>query len=119
MIAGAVSKALAVYTVTRWRYLLRYWVLMEFDGLLGFELAGEHLMSLDVLVEDLVPLGIRAPCAVESVLGLDADQVRRIIIALAGCHERFDQVIVSACILEFLDKSLRIKRHEHGIVRCS
>ena len=38
---------------------------MELDGLLGLEGSCEHLVGLDIFVEYLVPLGIRAPCAIE------------------------------------------------------
>jgi hypothetical protein len=64
---------LAVYTVASCLQLLWYWILVEFNGLLSFELSCEHLMGLDILVEYPVPLGIGTPCAVEGVLGLYAD----------------------------------------------
>ena len=73
---------------------------MELDGLLSLECSGEHLVSLDVLVEYLMPGGIGAPCAVEGILGLKANQVGRIV-----AHEFSYSVCVSSCILQLFMSS--------------
>ena len=94
---------LAVYALAGNWDPFRHRVLMELDGLLSLELSGEHLVGLDILVEYLVPGGISAPCAVEAVLGLDADQVGRDIHAVVRGHKFLNLRGISSCILELAD----------------
>ena len=73
---------------------------MELDQLLGLECSGEHLVSLYVLVEDLVPCGIGAPGTIEGGLGVNADQMRWDIDIILSGHEVFDQCCIPSCSLE-------------------
>jgi len=86
---------------------VRHGILMELYGLLGLECSCEHLVSIDVLVEDLVPFGIGAPGTVEGVLGLDTDQMRWNVDFIARSHKALDFSGISASILELLDQVLR------------
>ena len=73
---------------------------MELNGLLGFEHTCEHLVSLDVLVEYLVPGCVGAPGTIKGVLGLETNQMGRNIYTIAGRHEPVDLIGVSAGALE-------------------
>ena len=54
-------------------------VLMELDQLLCLEYSGEHLVGLDVLIEDLMSGGIGSPGAVKAVLGVHAYDMSRVV----------------------------------------
>lgn len=68
--------------------------------LLSLECSGEQLVGLYVLVEYPMPCGIRAPGTIEGVLGLQADQVGRVIGTILGGHQLLDCIGVPTGILQ-------------------
>jgi hypothetical protein len=99
---------LAIYAITGWLVVLfGYGILMELYELLSLECSGEQLVGFDVLVEYPMPCGIRAPGTIEGVLGLQADQVGRVIGTILGGHQLLDCIGVPTGILQPFYELLR------------
>ena len=94
---------LAIYAITtRMSFIFWHRIFMELDGLLSLECSGEQLVGLDILVEYLMPGGIGAPCTVKGILGLETNQVGRII-----AHEFSYSVGISSGVLQLFYERFR------------
>ncbi len=99
--------SLAIDALTGCVEFVGHGILMELYGLLGLECSCEHLVIFDVLVEDLVPLGVSDPGTIECVSCLDTDQMRWNVDFIARSHKALDFSGISAGVLELLDQVIR------------